>query len=163
MEKYKELLKYIIEEQNIFRIMPNLDGIEQATANKRLMEIHEIKKGYYPFEIECIYEFLKPKADDKRILELARIETEKRKEKLKVIKQMRMIQAIEYYEKHKKEMLEREEKEEKFWDFLIALIVNRQIAVMFYSMEPDVFIQALLAITKPKNNINFTMGGNYEY
>lgn len=155
MEKYRFLLNIIIEELNINRVIANLSVNEQLKASRRLYEISEIKKGYYTHELETIYEILKPKADEKKILELARRDIAKREQTKKLLRKIRRKEDIEHYEnERRKKLIKEEEEENKFWTFIIMLIINREMAIIFYSMEPDLFIQILLSITQNENKTN---------
>lgn len=150
IERYQALMKLLTEEKNIYRIIGAQNQAIKDVLYIRLNEIAEIKTIFKPFELETIYELLKPKTDEKRILQLAKERANERRAKLKKYRENKNQE----YEKEKQLRLEREEQEDnKFWKFIIMLLLNREITVLFYRMEPDLFIQTLIAITRPIEEI----------
>lgn len=142
-EQYNELLLIMTEEKNILSSIVNMNQTDRKKANNRLFEIIEFKKAFFPLEIACVEELLKPKANENVFIEYCE------KQKFLLKKKRKALQRIEQYED---KININDEDEFNFLSWIITvMITNKTIfigdfeATMIYEI-----VKSLVKEDKPK-------------
>lgn len=142
MNKNKyELLLLILEEEKA--ILSSTDSTKQL---KRLAEIHEIKKGFYPCEVEAVHEFLKenPETDliKKKYAEYCQLQSDRKRKRIKeYLKRLN----DELIRSQKSKRLRQEKQEDELLNFILWCIFSRD-STLIYMITEDLFLSSVMAM-----------------
>ena len=140
------------QEDAINRALPSLTGIMKVYQELKLQEIADHKQRFTFYELECIGEMLKPKANGKKILELTEKQIELKKQKKLAIEQMNKITEKE--DAMRKFKLDQQESIFIAW-FITSLITNK-ISFMddFSAIVLFELLKNMLAPDRPNTSLN---------
>jgi hypothetical protein len=68
-ERYEMLFKALKEEAHILTFFDRLNGVEKELMTMKLRNIESIKKGYYPYQIECLQMCLNPDFEPEKLID----------------------------------------------------------------------------------------------
>jgi hypothetical protein len=136
-----ELLLFILEEEKT--ILSSTDSTKQS---ERLAEIHEIKKGFYPCEVEAVYEFLKESPDTdlikKKYAEYCQLQSDRKRKRIKEYLK-RLNDELTRSQKSKR--LQQEKQEDELLNFILWCIFSRD-RTLIYMITEDLFLSSVMAM-----------------